>query len=84
MVAKRIYINPKEFSYLVTEEYGRGTFEFFFKTDELNREMLAKRQAEKDKIQSKKIGLMKLPGSYGSDPVEVIKVTTPSGTITVL
>lgn len=49
---------------MVDSEYGGNRIEFYLKTEELDHEMLAKKQAEKAKIQSKQIGIMKMPGSY--------------------
>ncbi len=79
LMAKRIYMDPKQFSYSVTES-EKGEIQIMLKTVELDREALAKKQKEAKKIQSKRIGTMMVDG--GKVYVDSLKV--PSGEMTLL
>jgi CheY-like chemotaxis protein len=79
LAAKRIYIDPKSFSYVVDE--NSGDIEIILKTREIDRAALAKKEAEEAKIQVTKIGAMRV-NDYGRE--EVFRVSTPAGDLTMI
>lgn len=78
IAAKKIYIDPKQFTY--TMEESGGWIEILLKTVEIDRKLLAQKEADAAKIQIKEIGTMKVD----RDRAKVFRVTTPAGELTMI